>query len=135
MAEPLTQDETSIAEENPTHSTHSLADPGGDLVSKIERKSDPSAPSDTTQLYTLSISSSVRNYTPGQIWTWFKGRAECTDVHTSPNDQAARDELAVTLQQSATDRRRVKKGVDEMKAEKERLARAKGEAERLRDDM
>ena len=67
-----------------------------------------------------------------EIWDWFKTRSNCTDVPRSAEDEKEFRELAVVFRQSAVDRERVKKGVDEQKANDEMLKRARGEVEKLR---
>ena len=74
----------------------------------------------------------VKNRSSTEIWDWFKTRTNCTDVPRSMEDEKEFRELEVVVQQSAIDRERVKKGVDERKANDEMLKRARGEVEKLR---
>jgi hypothetical protein len=83
-------------------------------------------------IYTRSVTLGVKDRTASQIWNWFKMRTNCTEVPRSAEDQKEFDGLSVRFRNSAADRRRVKKGVDERKANDEMLRRARGEVEKLR---
>jgi Mitochondrial ribosomal protein L51 / S25 / CI-B8 domain len=83
-------------------------------------------------IYTRSVTVGVKDRTASQIWNWFKMQTNCTDVPRSAEDDNEYRQLARVFSQSAMDRRRVKKGVDERKANDEMLKRARGEVEKLR---
>jgi hypothetical protein len=97
--------------------------PGADVMDG----SSPLAP-----IYTRSVTLGVKNRTASQIWNWFKMRTNCTEVPRSAEDETEFRKLAGMLSRSAMDRGRVKKGVDERKANDEMLRRARGEVEKLR---
>lgn len=83
-------------------------------------------------IYTRSVTVGVKDRTASQIWNWFKMQTNCTDVPRLAEDENEYRQLARVFSQSAMDRRRVKKGVDERKANDEMLKRARGEVEKLR---
>lgn len=83
-------------------------------------------------VYTRSVTLGIKDRTASQIWNWFKMRTNCTDVPRSQEDQNGYDQMSWVLRQSAWDRERVKKGVDERKANDEMLRRARGEVEKLK---
>lgn len=83
-------------------------------------------------VYTRSVTLGIKDRTASQIWNWFKMRTNCTDVPRPAEDQKDYDRLSWVLRRSAWDRERVKKGVDERKANDEMLRRARGEVEKLK---
>jgi hypothetical protein len=83
-------------------------------------------------VYTRSVTLGIKDRTASQIWNWFKIRTNCTDVPRSQEDQEGYDQMSWVLRRSAWDRERVKKGVDERKANDEMLRRARGEVEKLK---
>jgi hypothetical protein len=83
-------------------------------------------------IYTRSVTLGVKNRTASQIWNWFKMRTNCVEVPRSVEDETEFRKLAGMFSRSAIDRERVKKGVDERKANDEMLRRARGEVEKLR---
>jgi hypothetical protein len=86
----------------------------------------------STPLYTRSVTLGIKDRTASQIWNWFKMRTNYTDVPRSHQDQNDYDKLSWVLRRSACDRERVRKGVDERKANDEMLRRARGEVEKLK---
>ena len=92
----------------------------------------PTASSEKLPIYTRSCTLGIKDRTAGQIWNWFKHRTRCVAVERSEEDRKEYVELKAVFSQSEEDRLRVKKGIDEMKASKQMLARAKGEAEKLK---
>jgi hypothetical protein len=104
-----------------------------EVVLKEPQPKTPGSPGEapSTPLYTRSVTLGIKDRTASQIWNWFKMRTNCTDVPRSHQDQNDYDKLSWVLRRSAWDRERVKKGVDERKANDEMLRRARGEAEKL----
>jgi hypothetical protein len=103
----------------------------------VLKEPQPEASADTgdqppAPMYTLIVTLGVKDRTASQIWNWFKTRTNCTEVPRSVEDEKEYKELAGVFSQSAMDRRRVKKGVDERKANDEMLRRARGEVEKLK---
>ena len=92
----------------------------------------PPASSEKLPIYTRSCTLGIKDRTAGQIWNWFQHRTRCLAVERSEEDRKEYVELKAVFSQSEEDRLRVKKGIDEMKASKQMLARAKGEAEKLK---
>ena len=92
----------------------------------------PTASSEKLPIYTRSCTLGIKDRTAGQIWNWFQHRTRCVAVERSEEDRKEYVELKAVFSQSEEDWLRVKKGIDEMKASKQMLARAKGEAEKLK---
>jgi Mitochondrial ribosomal protein L51 / S25 / CI-B8 domain len=85
-------------------------------------------------LYTRSVTLGLRNRSAGNIWTWFSDRTRCTPVPRSAEDIGELRKLGEFFKQSAIDRERVKEGRDAVRKEKEDLARARGEANKLKEE-
>lgn len=85
-------------------------------------------------IYTRTTTLNLKDRTPAQIWFWFKQRTHCTDVPRSAEDEKEIAELAGIFGRAGEDRIRVKKGVDEKRANEEMLRRARGELEELRSE-
>jgi hypothetical protein len=122
------QDKETLAE-RPAKRT---ADDDAVVLKEPQPEADAIGGSTPAPIYTRSVTLGVKNRTASQIWNWFKMRTNCTEVPRSAEDETAFRELAGVLSRSAMDRGRVKKGVDERKANDEMLRRARGEVEKLR---
>lgn len=122
------QDKETLAE-RPAKRT---ADDDTVVLKEPQPEADAIGGSTPAPIYTRSVTLGVKNRTASQIWNWFKMRTNCTEVPRSAEDETEFRELAGVLSRSAMDRGRVKKGVDERKANDEMLRRARGEVEKLR---
>jgi hypothetical protein len=85
-------------------------------------------------LFTRSVTLGLRDRSAGNIWAWFSDRTCCTPVPRSAEDIDELRKLGEFFKQSAIDRQRVKEGRDAVKKEKEDLARARGEANKLKEE-
>jgi hypothetical protein len=122
------QDKETLAE----RSAKRTADDDAVVLKEPQPEADAIGGSTPAPIYTRSVTLGVKNRTASQIWNWFKMRTNCTEVPRSAEDETEFRELAGVLSRSAMDRGRVKKGVDERKANDEMLRRARGEVEKLR---
>lgn len=87
-----------------------------------------------TTLYTRSVTLGLRDRTAANIWNWFFDRTRCTDVPRSAEDSTEMAALNEFFKKSAIDRERVKEGRDAVAKEKADLARARGEANQLKEE-
>lgn len=87
-----------------------------------------------TTLYTRSVTLDIRNRPPQEIWKWFSQNACCTKVEMSEADRKEWGELDSFSAKSAIDRQKVKEGREAVKKEKADLLRARGEADRLKQE-
>ena len=85
-------------------------------------------------LYTRAITLGLSHRSADEIWNWFSQRTRCTDVEKSESDVKEQAELEKFFAQSAIDRQRVKEGREAVKKEKADLQRARGEADRLKQE-
>jgi hypothetical protein len=85
-------------------------------------------------LYTRSVTLGLSQRSGQQIWSWFRQRTQCTRVEMSDKDLKERAELASFFAQSDIDRQKVKEGREAVRKEKADLQRARGEADRLKQE-
>jgi hypothetical protein len=84
--------------------------------------------------YTRAITLGLSHRSADEIWNWFSQRTRCTDVEKSESDVKEEAELEKFFAQSAIDRQRVQEGREAVKKEKADLQRARGEADRLKQE-
>ena len=85
-------------------------------------------------LYTRAVTLGLSHRSADEIWNWFSQRTRCTDVEKSEADLQEEAELEKFFAQSAIDRQRVKEGREAVRKEKADLQRARGEADRLKQE-
>ena len=85
-------------------------------------------------LYTRSVTLGLSHRSVEEIGDWFSQRTWCTDVEKSEIDSKEQAELDLFFEQSAIDRQRVKEGREAVRKEKADLQRARGEADRLKQE-
>lgn len=86
------------------------------------------------QLYTRTVTLGLRHRTADEIWAWFSQRTRCTELEMSDVDMREQAELDLFFRQSAIDRELVKEGREAVRKEKADLQRARGDADRLKQE-
>jgi hypothetical protein len=85
-------------------------------------------------LYTRSVTLGLNKRSVDDIWKWFSERTRCTDVEISQADANERAELDRFFEQSTIDRELVREGREAVRKEKADLERARGDADRLKQE-
>lgn len=75
-----------------------------------------------------------RGKSAAKIWSWLKNEIGAVSVPISEEDKKRKEELQVFRRQSEIDRERVRKSVEAMKMHEQMLRKAKGDAEKMRQE-